>query len=89
MSELELELCSVEYVYEVINPKWAPFWQKPICFKHRDDLYLKGNHWMNADEERFGYIISYCLNSTENGNWCKSMDDTDEWLKSHPEYFMA
>ena len=44
---------------------------------------------MNANESRFGYTIEYCANSTENNNWCKTMDDTDIWLKSHSEYFMA
>ena len=26
------------------------------------------------------FHVSYCLNSTENGNWCKSKDETDQWL---------
>ena len=74
---------------KVINPIWVRFYQQPLCFKNRDDLYLKGNWWMNANESRFGYTIEYCANSTENNNWCKTMDDTDIWLKSHSEYFMA
>ena len=44
---------------------------------------------MNANETRFGYVIEYCVNSTENNNWCKSMDDTDIWLQGNPEYFVA
>ena len=34
-------------------------------------------------------IISYCRNTEENGNWCKSQNETDAWLAKHVSYFVA
>jgi hypothetical protein len=34
-------------------------------------------------------IISYCRNSAENGNWCKSQEEIDTWLARHVSYFVA
>ena len=33
-----------------------------------------------------GYF--YCKNTTENGNWCKSEDEIDDWLAERISYFM-
>ena len=32
--------------------------------------------------------INYCKNTTENGNWCKSKDEIDNFLRSTPDFFV-
>lgn len=32
--------------------------------------------------------IAYCTPTEENGNWCKSKDEIDAWLLTHPNYFV-
>lgn len=32
--------------------------------------------------------MSYCKNTTENNNWCKTHDQIDEFLTVYPEYFV-
>ena len=44
---------------------------------------------MTANERRFGYNFEYCVNSTENNNWCKTRNEIDIWLKGHSEYLLA
>ncbi len=31
--------------------------------------------------------VAYCRNTTENGDWCKSQEETDTWLLNHMHYF--
>ena len=42
---------------------------------------------MVTDKSKWvGYLVSYCTNSTENGNWCKSKDEADKWIGNHNHY---
>jgi hypothetical protein len=34
-------------------------------------------------------IISYCRNTEENGNWCKTPGEIDAWLAKHVSYFVT
>ena len=34
-------------------------------------------------------IITYCINTEENGNWCKERNETDIWLAKHVSYLIA
>ena len=41
-----------------------------------------------SEEYAFPVItLAYCHNTTDNLNWCKSHEETDEWLLRHPQYF--
>lgn len=32
--------------------------------------------------------ITYCRNTTLNGNWCKTRDEIDSWLSRHVNFFV-
>ena len=85
----ELEYCSYEYmeIFRQMNPKVTQiFYSRALCFKHRDQVIFKNSfRFSEYDMPHMG--IFYCKNTTENNNWCKSKDLTDELLLAHPSYF--
>ena len=32
--------------------------------------------------------MNYCKNTTDNGNWCKSKDEIDDFLGATPSFFV-
>ena len=63
------------------------FYPQPLCFKNRDNVIIDKNIFM--EEYNFPAIaITYCKNTTENGNWCKSKDEIDNFLAYTPNYFV-
>ena len=83
----EFELCSHEFKENFMPARNIELYAQSLCFKNRDKVKLQGS-WLNA-EFRYPIIgLAYCKNSTANGNWCKSKEETVEWLKGHPIYFV-
>ena len=66
-------------------PHLRDFYFQNLCLKDRNQVKLKSNVWNSFDSYNMNFVIRYCLNSMENGNWCKSKDETDRWLngRSH------
>ena len=60
---------------------------QPLCFKQRNEVtLLNNNNFIEFETPVIG--ILYCKNTIENSNWCKTPDEIDHWLKSHPFYFV-
>ena len=76
----ELEICSDEYVDSFVIEGLQSLYTQPLCFKEKEKVYVRGNFRSEVEEIVVGYRIRYCVNSTENGDWCKSKDEVDEWL---------
>ena len=47
---------------------------------------INNNNFVEFETPVIG--IFYCKNTISNGNWCKTPDEIDHWLKSHPFYFV-
>lgn len=82
----ELGICPASHMEKFMKPHSVGWYEQPLCFKDRDNVTIKNNWFMRG--HAFPVIaIAYCKNTTENGNWCKSWDETDEMLRTHPAYF--
>lgn len=82
----ELEICPNSHMERFMMPHSVAWYEQPLCFKDRDNVIVKNNWFMK--EHAFPVIaIAYCKNTTENQNWCKSLDETDAFLRTHPAYF--
>ena len=84
----ELDYCSDEYLSDFIAPQMRTYYHKPICPKDKTNLYLNSNIYASIDSRYIGLWTMNCRNSTENGNWCKSKEETDNWLKTHSRGFL-
>ena len=87
---IEIDYCDEDYKNALIKPNARFLYpENPLCFKEQEKLQLKSNMLIGPDVERHvGYWIRYCLNSTENGNWCKPRNEIDLWLKEHNHAFI-
>ena len=83
-----LESCSEEYANALIKPQVRFHYDHPICIKETDKLFLRSNYRTSSNERHIGYFMMYCLNTTENGNWCKSREEADNWLKDRDYSFI-
>ena len=61
-------------------PQLRAFYFQNLCIKDRNEVKLKSNIWNNFESMHIDLAFHYCLNSTENGDWCKTKDDIDQWL---------
>ena len=50
-------------------------------------MYIDKN-WFMTNYSIPTIMMSYCRNTTENNNWCKSKDIIDEFLHTNPQYFV-
>ena len=83
----ELEVCAQEFVDQFIERSVQTWYEQPLCFKNRDQVRII-NDW-TYDYFDFPTInVVHCKNSTENDSWCKSIEDIDQFLSKHPEYFV-
>ena len=49
---------------------------------------INGN-WFLTEFSIPTITIAYCRNGTEaHGDWCKTRDEIDQWLLTHPSYFV-
>jgi hypothetical protein len=76
------------YTDSFVKEHLQVLYNQPLCFKEKDKVYVRGNWWSEEEEVVVGYRIRYCANSTENGDWCKSKEEVDEWLLYHNSYFV-
>ena len=80
----EFEQCSDEFKLRFMQPNqveedWYP---QLICFKDRENVSILKNQYMVG--HKFPAVVTaYCRNTTENGDWCASQEEIDEWLLSH------
>lgn len=80
----ELEVCPDDELLRFVLPEIVEEDDYPqlLCFKNRDEVTILNNKYMA--EHAFPVIATaYCRNTTENGNWCKSHEEVNEWLLSH------
>ena len=50
---------------------------------------MNGNVWINpGNETRIGFTIDHCMNTTANGNWCKTKSEINDWLNNNIHYFL-
>ena len=82
----ELGICDDDHQDKFLKPHTRIWYNQPLCFKNRDNVTVLNNWFMK--EHAFPTIgIVYCKNTTENYNWCKSKDEVDTFLGTHPSYF--
>ena len=84
---IDLEMCSEEYAYELIKEQMRMYYPRPICFKD-DELIVRSNYATSSNALHLGYWIRYCENTTENGNWCKSKQEIDDWVTQRSHAFL-
>ena len=72
----------------MIAPQMRPYYPTPLCMKDEDNLKIKSNYGVSADSFHIGYWMRYCLNTTDNSNWCKQKDDVDGWLRERSAIFL-
>ena len=84
-----MEYCPEEYYDKVMLPHLRAFYFQNLCLKDRKKVTLKSNIWNSNESQDVNFNIRYCLNSTENGDWCKTKDVIDQWLngRSHGVIF--
>ena len=72
-------MCPVEekdyFLYRHVQ-QWYP---QALCFANRDEVVINKN-WFMSEYSYPTIGISYCKNTTENNNWCKSKDEIDQFL---------
>jgi len=83
----DIELCSTDFKRQFMPERNIDIYSQALCFKDRDSVRLQGS-WLNADFAFPVVGLAYCRNTIENGDWCKSKEETDEWLLSHPTFFV-
>lgn len=67
----EFYSCEEDHLNLFMKPHTWSWYNQPICFKDRESASIMNNWW--ADDYTFPVIgITYCMNTTANGNWCKS-----------------
>lgn len=84
--DYELEVCPEEYLLRFMKNNTIPWYPQALCFKRLDTVSINKN-WFESNANFPAVGMSYCRNTTANGDWCKSKDEIDDWLKNHPEYF--
>lgn len=86
-NSLDLHVCPDEekarYIPEV-NFGWYP---KAICIRNKEDAVIHKN-WFMLDYDTPTISVSYCKNTTENGNFCKSKDEIDLFLRNTSAFFV-
>lgn len=60
-------------------------YKNPLCFDASQEVRIKAN-WFSTDYHLPTIGISYC--TPGRGKTCKRKDETDEWLRSHPAFFV-
>ena len=93
----EFELCedqmntvtdNKDFLDRILTTHQLDWYDQPICFKNRDNVTLTKS-WKH-EEYSFPVIsITYCKNTTNNGNWCKPREVIDEWLSRQISYFVS
>ncbi len=69
-----------------MEPHIIKWYAQPLCFKNLDKVVIKNSHF--ESEHSFPVIaITYCEDVNTDNDWCKSKDETDEWLLRHPQFF--
>ena len=63
---------------------WYP---SAICFKNPENVFIDRNWFMNEHSNPM-VTMSYCRNTTENNNWCKSLDEIDQFLATRAQFFV-
>ena len=89
LEKFELHKCSKEELLRYLKQKnidlnWYP---NPLCIKDRKNFGLRGN-WHAAKYSMPTISIVACKNTTENGNWCKPMDEIVNFVKTKDFYFI-
>lgn len=77
----ELEICSRDYLASFLETHTIDWYESALCFKNMDEVLVKNNYF--SPEYSFPAIgIAYCKDYDQNpdANWCKSQDETDDWL---------
>lgn len=70
-----------------MKPYTLNWYVQSLCYQNRDNVTML-NSWM-ASQHAFPVIgLAYCQNTTENNNWCKTQEQTDEWLLRQRLYFI-
>ena len=87
-NEHELRLCTDSEMRRFIPTEellgWYP---QALCFKDRDNVLIERNWFMSNYSMPF-ITVSYCVNSTENDNWCKSKPEIDLFLEENSSFFV-
>ena len=84
---IDLEMCPQEYANDLIELQMRTYYPRPICFKN-SELIMKSSYTTSNEALHAGYWIRYCLNTTENGDWCKSKDQIDDWVTQRSHAFI-
>ena len=63
---------------------WYP---SAICFKDPDNVFIDRN-WFMSEYSNPTISMSYCRNTTDNNNWCKSKSEIDAFLKTRASFFI-
>ena len=83
----ELESCGRQFRRRFMSEHTLDWYDQPLCFKNRDDVIIHNNWFM----EEYAYpviAVTYCQNSTENGDWCRSKEQIKTFLEQAPAYFI-
>ena len=84
----EFEQCDTTHLSRFLKVNQLDWYEQPICFKDRDSVKFDKS-WSYEVYSFPVTIITYCRNTEENGNWCKSQNETEAWLAKHISYFVT
>ena len=84
---IDVEVCPETYVEQLIPKAMLPYYPVPLCLMDEDAFVMRSNYETSSNALHFGYWVFYCLNTTENGDWCKSKDEVDAWLRERNSAF--
>ena len=78
---IETESCSEAYLNALISQEMRPYYPEPVCLKDNDNFVVRSSYETSGNAIHAGWQMFYCLNTTANGNWCKSKDEVDAWSR--------